>query len=115
LSTGVAEPFKGLEADLIQRFQAIRRKPRHRHKDALDAALGQALERSVGVRLKPFVAAKEGLKRLRPALAPPAQPPHQFPPCPLDVRGVRIAASSVADWNAVKTQDEMLRLPGKLR
>src|SRR5579884_1480299 len=104
LAAGALERLAGLASDLVDCLQAIAGESWGGHEDAANALFGKSNQRFFGVRLEPFLAAKERLKRLRPLFARPAQPPKQSRRGPLDVRGVGIAALSVADGDAVKAQ-----------
>src|SRR6185312_17450974 len=48
--------------DLFQRFQAVSGEARHHHRDALDAVLGQLLDRLVGIGLQPLGLAEARLE-----------------------------------------------------
>jgi hypothetical protein len=91
-AAGVAVHFANLEADFIDRFQAVGRKTRTGDEDALEAALRQGLELLLSIRLQPRRLAEERLIRPRPRAVRPIEPLDESARRPLDVQGIRVSA-----------------------
>src|SRR5262245_7619934 len=85
-SAVVAENFRVLVRDLVERLEAVGGEPGHHHREALDTAASEALHGLVGVRLEPFGRTEARLEREHEPRLLEAEPLAQEP------RGLRALA-----------------------